>query len=139
MIHYKYYGIAVVSTVLILSSQTASAQNVPTQNSAIQLQQNQYVYCKLRAAEISGYNGSVPDKYLPGGALEGAAKGAARAQLGGLIFGRNKKQRRKDAKRDAIIGGIAGAIKRSAAKKKLAKQARHYRLELDACMRAGGY
>ncbi len=101
-----------------------------------QYNQSRYEYCQQRAADFSGYRGPVPNRYLPGGALDGAAKGAASGAVGSLIFGGNKKERKKAAKRGAIIGGIVGALKRGAAKKEQRKKARIYRLELDACMGA---
>jgi hypothetical protein len=100
--------------------------------------QDRYSYCQQRAADLSGYNGRVPDRYLPGGALEGAARGAAVSGLGGLIFEKNKKKRKRNVRRGAAIGALVGAIKRGNAKKKQKRAARNYRLELDACMR-GGY
>ena len=100
--------------------------------------QDRYSYCQQRAAQITGYTGRVPDRHLPGGALEGAAKGALSAGIGGLIFEKNKKKRRRNVRRGAALGALFGAIKRGAAKKKQNRAAREYRLELDACMR-GGY
>lgn len=101
--------------------------------------QDHYRYCQQRAETFSGYTGPVPSRHLPGGALEGAARGAATGAVGSWVFGKNKKQRKKAARRGAIIGGLVGAMKRSAAKKEIQRSARAYRLELDACMRSGGY
>ncbi len=100
--------------------------------------QDRYSYCQQRASDLSGYTGRVPDRYLPGGALEGAARGAAVSGVGGLIFEKNKKKRKRNVRRGAAIGALVGAIKRGNAKKKQNRAARNYRLELDACMR-GGY
>lgn len=102
------------------------------------LAQDRYDYCQRRASDISGYHGPVPDRYLPGGMLEGAAKGAVSGAVGSLIFGGNKDERRRAAKRGAILGGLAAAIKRGIAKDKAKKSARMYRHEIDACMRAAG-
>lgn len=102
------------------------------------LAQDRYSYCQQRASQLSGYYGPVPDRYLPGGALEGAARGAAVSGIGGLIFEKNKKKRKRNVRRGAAIGALVGAIKRGNAKKKQKRAARNYRLELDACMR-GGY
>jgi len=125
MTSHKYWGIGIASALVFATAQPASAQD-------------RYRYCQQRAAEFSGYNGRVPDRYLPGGALEGAAKGAATSGIGGLIFEKNKKKRKRDVRRGAALGALFGAIKRGNAKKQQNRAARNYRLELDACMR-GGY
>mgnify|MGYP000327255683 CR=1 FL=1 len=122
---YRFLGITLVPAMMLVVVQPASAQD-------------RYRYCQQRAAEFSGYNGRVPDRYLPGGALEGAARGAAVSGIGGLIFEKNKKKRKRNVRRGAAIGALVGAIKRGNAKKKQKRAARNYRLELDACMR-GGY
>lgn len=129
MTKWKLLGIGLAPALFAMTMQPTAAQGG----------QDHYRYCQQRAANFSGYNGPVPNRYLPGGALEGAAKGAASGALGSFIFGKNKKERRRAAKRGAIIGGLIGAIKRGAAKKQVDRRARAYRLELDACMRAGGY
>jgi len=125
MLIFKRLGIGVTALSLLAISQPASAQD-------------RYSYCQQRASQLSGYYGPVPNRHLPGGALEGAAKGAATGAIGGLIFGKSKKERRKAVRRGAAIGGLIGAIKRGAAKSKIKREARVYRLEMDACMRAGG-
>ncbi len=125
MKRYRYLGVALVPALMLTGVQPVAAQD-------------RYRYCQQRASEFSGYNGRVPDRYLPGGALEGAAKGAAVSGIGGLIFEKNKKKRKRNVRRGAAIGALVGAIKRGNAKKKQKRAARNYRLELDACMR-GGY
>jgi len=97
--------------------------------------ESRYDYCRERARAFSGYEGRVPDRYLPGGALEGAARGSGAAGLGSLLSGDNRRERRRAERRGAIIGGIIGALRRGAAKKEQERKARTYRLELDACMR----
>ncbi|KEO90488.1 hypothetical protein EH31_10395 [Erythrobacter longus] len=99
--------------------------------------ESRYDYCQERARAFSGYDGRVPDRYLPGGALDGAAKGSGLSALGALLSGKNKKERKKAERRGAIIGAIVGAARRSEAKKEQKRKARVYRLELDACMRGG--
>jgi len=97
---------------------------------------SRYEYCHERARAFSGYEGRVPNRYLPGGALEGAAKGSGLSALGALLSGKSKKERKKAERRGAIIGAIVGAARRSEAKKEQKRKARIYRLELDACMNA---
>jgi len=125
----------VAITGLLILHAPAFAQQARSDNST----QDHYRYCQQRAQNFSGYTGPVPSRHLPGGALEGAARGAATGAVGSWVFGKNKKQRKKAARRGAIIGGLVGAIKRGAAKKEIQRSARAYRLELDACMRSGGY
>lgn len=120
-----YWGLAASSAVILATASPAMAQD-------------RYRYCQQRASDLSGYRGAVPDRYLPGGVLEGAAKGAVVSGIGGLIFEKNKKKRKRNVRRGAAIGALVGAIKRGSAKKKQKRAARNYRLELDACMR-GGY
>lgn len=120
----KFLGIGLVPILLTMSAQPAAAQD-------------QYRYCQQRAAEYSGYRGSVPNRHLPGGAFEGAARGAAGSVIGGAIFDRNRKQRRRDLRRGAAIGALVGSIKRGHARHEQDRAAREYRLELDACMRGG--
>lgn len=125
MTGYKYWSVGIASALILTAAQPAAAQD-------------RYEYCQQRASGLSGYSGRVPDRYLPGGALEGAAKGAATAGIGGLIFEKNKRKRKRNVRRGAALGALFGAIKRGNAKKKQNRAARNYRLELDACMR-GGY
>ncbi len=123
----KCLSMATMLATVSLAAQSASAQYAP----------DRYSYCQERASAISGYRGPVPDHYLPGGALDGAARGAAGAAIGGLIFEKDKKKRKRNVRRGAAIGAIVGAIKRGKAKKQQQRAARIYRLELDACMRGG--
>ncbi len=95
---------------------------------------NQFRECKEYAQEISGYYGRVPNRHLPGGALEGALKGASTASGLAWLGGANKKERARAAKRGAAIGGLIGALKRGAAKDKQRKAKRQYRRLLDRCM-----
>ncbi|WP_298309232.1 hypothetical protein [uncultured Erythrobacter sp.] len=99
-----------------------------------------YRYCEQRARDFSGYNGRVPGSYSRRNrALEGAARGAAGGTIEGFIRGEDRRERRERRRRGAIIGGIIGAIADGAEKRKEQRRARTYRLELDACMRAGGF
>ncbi len=99
-----------------------------------------YRYCDQRARDFSGYDGRVPGNYSRRNrALEGAARGAAGGTIEGFIRDENRRERRERRRRGAIIGGIIGAIADGAEKRKEQRRARTYRLELDACMRAGGY
>ncbi|WP_298465996.1 hypothetical protein [uncultured Erythrobacter sp.] len=111
------------------------AASASAQEKDPQYLESRFDYCHERALAFSGYEGKVPDRYLPGGALEGAAKGSGLGALGALISGKNKKERKKAERRGAILGAIVGAIKRGEAKKDQQRKARIYRLELDACMR----
>ncbi|MEH6758919.1 MAG: hypothetical protein V7676_15620 [Parasphingorhabdus sp.] len=120
-------------------SATFAAFGIFAQSASAQYAPDRYGYCQQRAAAISGYRGPVPDRYLPGGVLDGAARGAAVSGIGGLIFEKDKKKRKRNVRRGAAIGAIVGAIKRGNAKKKQRRAARLYRLELDACMRGGRY
>lgn len=95
---------------------------------------DRFLYCKEYAQEVSGYYGKVPNRYLPGGALEGALKGAATTSGLAWLGGANKKERKKAAKRGAAIGALIGAIKRGKAKDKQRRKKRLYQRELRMCM-----
>ncbi len=95
---------------------------------------DRFRYCKDYAQDISGYYGKVPNRYLPGGALEGALKGAATTSGLAWLGGANKKERKKAAKRGAAIGALIGAIKRGKAKDEQRRKKRMYQRELRMCM-----
>lgn len=111
------------------------AASASAQGQDQQYLESRFDYCHERARAFSGYEGEVPNRYLPGGALEGAARGSGLAGLGSLLSGDNRRERRRAERRGAIIGGIIGAIRRGEARKEQERKARIYRLELDACMR----
>ena len=99
-----------------------------------------YRYCQERARDFSGYEGRAPSRYnRRSRALEGAARGAAGGTIEGFIRGEDRKERRERRRRGAIIGGIIGALADGAERREEQRRARAYRLELDACMRSGGY
>ncbi len=98
--------------------------------------QDRYVVCQQRAQQMSGYNGPVPNKYLPGGALSGAIKGAATGAAIGWIGGQ-KVDTKKAAKRAAALGAIFGVLKRAGAKNEQNKRRRAYQFEIQACMSTG--
>lgn len=120
----RLLGVGLAPILLSLTAQPVSAQD-------------RYSYCQQRAAEYSGYQGNVPDRHLPGGALEGAARGAASAAISGVIFDRSRKQKKRAVRRAAAVGALVGSLKRGHAKREQDRAARNYRLELDACMRGG--
>lgn len=95
---------------------------------------DRFLYCKEYAQEVSDYYGKVPNRYLPGGALEGALKGAASTSGLAWLGGANKKERKKAAKRGAALGALIGAIKRGKAKDKQRQKKRRYQRELRMCM-----
>ena len=97
--------------------------------------QDQYLDCQRKARQVSGYDGPVPDKHLPGGALSGAVKGGATGAIIGRIFG-GKKGAKKGAKRAAIAGGIIGALKRAQAKGDVKERREAYQFEMEVCMQA---
>ena len=98
--------------------------------------QDRYLVCQQRAQRISGYDGPVPNKYLPGGALSGAVKGATAGAAIGWIGGK-KVDTKKAAKRGAALGALMGALKRAGAKKEQKERRRAYQFELQVCMSAG--
>lgn len=98
-----------------------------------------YDYCQDRARDLSGYDGRTPERYRRGGALEGASRGARDATIRSLLSGESRQERREARRRGAVIGGILGALARSGERREEQRQARMYRLELDECMRSGGY
>ncbi len=122
-------GLATAAVIALVAS-SASAQGRYDRYD----ERDNYRYCHERAVGFSGYRGRVPDRYLPGGALEGAAKGSGLGALGSILSGDSRKERKRAERRGAIIGGIVGAIKRGEARKEERRKARIYRLELDACM-----
>ena len=93
--------------------------------------ESRFDHCHERARAFSRYDGPVPDRYRPGGTLEGAARGAARGAATSLITGDTS----KSTGLGALFGGLFGSIKRSEARQEEDRRARVYRLELDACMR----
>lgn len=98
--------------------------------------QDRYVVCQSRAQQMSGYDGPVPNKYLPGGALSGAVKGAATGAAIGWIGGK-KVNTKKAAKRAAALGAVFGVLKRAGAKDAQNKRRRAYQFEMQACMSTG--
>ena len=95
-----------------------------------------YRECHRIAERRSGYRGEVPDRYLPGGALQGAARGSNRAALGSWIGGGNREDREKARRRGAAIGAIIGGLQRQAARDEQDRRRRDYQFELETCMRA---
>ena len=96
-----------------------------------------YEYCRDRARDLSGYEGSQPTRYKRGGALKGALIGAGDAAALSWITGGDKKERKKAAKRGAALGFLIGAIKQSESNKKnreANEKRRLFKQELDECM-----
>lgn len=100
-------------------------------------QPSRYDQCQQRAQQISGYYGHVPDRYLKGGALRGAAKRAEAVGAIAWLAGGSKKEIRKAKKRAARNGAIGGAIKRAIAKDKQRKKRERYEFEIQTCMSGG--
>ncbi|PHR54568.1 MAG: hypothetical protein COA43_16350 [Robiginitomaculum sp.] len=100
-------------------------------------QPTRYDQCQQRAQQISGYYGDVPDRYLDGGALRGAAKRANTVGAIAWIAGGSKKEIRKARKRAARHGALEGAIKRAIAKDKQRKKRERYQFEIQTCMSGG--
>lgn len=100
-------------------------------------QPTRYDQCQQRAERVSGYYGDVPDRYLDGGALRGAAKRANTVGAIAWIAGGSKKEIRRARKRAARHGALEGAIKRAIAKDKQRKKRERYQFEVQACMSGG--
>ena len=66
--------------------------------------QDRYVVCQRRAQQMSGYDGPVPNKYLPGGALSGAVKGAATGAAIGWIGGKKIDTKKAAKSRNRLVG-----------------------------------
>lgn len=128
-------------SIAVLATMTAA---LPTLVPVSAQAQENYRYCQDRAKRITGYYGQVPNKYLPGGAMEGAMRGAAAGAVVGVIGGK-KVNTGKAAGGAALLGAIIGAAKRSNAKKEQDSRRRDYARALDDCMygreyrRDGGY
>jgi hypothetical protein len=123
----------IIHTTLLLGMLNLLPVGMVTQN----YDQGKFLTCKEFAQEISGYHGRTPNRYLPGGALEGALKGAATSSGLSWLSGGNKKERKKAAKRGAALGALIGAIKRGEAKRREREKKQEYQRELRRCMTTG--
>lgn len=106
---------------------------------AAQAGEDPFLYCQQRAEKFSGYSGPVPDRYAPGGSLDGAARGAIDGALVSSALGGNERQIRRAARRGAILGSIADSARYGSRRGPVDYRTRAYRLEYDACLKAKGY
>lgn len=106
---------------------------------AAQAGEDPFLYCQQRAEKFSGYSGPVPDQYVRGGSLDGAARGAIDGAIISSALGGNERQTRRAARRGAIIGSIVGSARYGSRHGQVDYRTRAYRLEYDACLKARGF
>ncbi len=123
-------GVAFVALISLGFAAPASAQRYDDQR----YEPSQYEHCQDRAERRSGYYGDVPDRYMRGGVLRGAAKSADAGGFLALLAGGSRKDIRKAREKAAIHGAFAGAIKRGIAKDRQRKKRQNYEYEMQQCM-----
>lgn len=131
-------AIGMVSCLLLVSTihpADAQSRRYDDRRSERSYDDRDYRDCQRLAERRSGYRGEVPDRYLPGGALQGAARGSNRAAFGSWIGGGDREERERAKKRGAAIGAIIGGLQRAAARDEQDRRRRDYQYELDNCMR----